>query len=221
MDTNDKNIIELDKKSTTPQAYDLIMSAEEKKLFIETVKNPSVRNYLEFGSGGSTFTTLLNSQANVFSVESNLDFIDHLRTWDYIKESEKNKRLIFEHINIGKVGDWGMPLEKEKIELFPNYSELIFKKHNIRFDCILIDGRFRIACTLNSKLMFSIAVNAKADIFLMDEFFGGVGDNNFKAKTDKLFSDRFLTDKTIVIVVIARKQSGNIATVQCYSTKEK
>lgn len=152
MDTNDKNIIELDKKSTTPQAYDLIMSAEEKELFIETIKDSSVRNYLEFGSGGSTFTALLNSQANVFSVESNLDFIDHLRTWDYIKESEKNKRLIFEHINIGKVGDWGMPLEKEKIELFPNYSELIFKKHNIRFDCILIDGRFRIACTLNSIL---------------------------------------------------------------------
>ena len=53
---------------------------------------------------------------------------------------------------------------------------------------------------MKSKLMFSIAVNAKADIFLMDEFFGGVGDNNFKVKADKLFSDRFLTDKTIVIV---------------------
>lgn len=53
---------------------------------------------------------------------------------------------------------------------------------------------------MKSKLMFSIAVNAKADVFLMDEFFGGVGDNNFKVKADKLFSDRFLTDKTIVIV---------------------
>lgn len=53
---------------------------------------------------------------------------------------------------------------------------------------------------MKSKLLFSIAVNAKADVFLMDEFFGGVGDVNFKAKADKLFHERFLSNNTIVIV---------------------
>jgi ABC-2 type transport system ATP-binding protein len=53
---------------------------------------------------------------------------------------------------------------------------------------------------MKSKLMFSIAVNAEADIFLMDEFFGGVGDQNFRKKADELFLDRFVKGKTIIHV---------------------
>jgi ABC-2 type transport system ATP-binding protein len=53
---------------------------------------------------------------------------------------------------------------------------------------------------MKSKLMFSIAVNAEADIFLMDEFFGGVGDQSFKKKADDLFHDRFVKGKTIIHV---------------------
>jgi hypothetical protein len=125
------HIIEFDKKSITPQAYEFIMTVKEKNLFIETVKNSSIKNYLEFGSGGSTFTTLLNSQANVFSVDSNLDYIDHLRTWDYIKESEKNNRLIFEYINIGKVGDWGMPFKKKQRLNYIQTIQNLFLKSTI------------------------------------------------------------------------------------------
>jgi len=53
---------------------------------------------------------------------------------------------------------------------------------------------------MKSKLMFSIAVNAEADIFLMDEFFGGVGDQNFHKKADAIFHDRFVKGKTIIHV---------------------
>jgi len=53
---------------------------------------------------------------------------------------------------------------------------------------------------MKSKLMFSIAVNAKADIFLMDEFFGGVGDVKFRAKSDDLFNKNILSNSTIVLV---------------------
>jgi ABC-2 type transport system ATP-binding protein len=63
---------------------------------------------------------------------------------------------------------------------------------------------------MKSKLMFSIAVNAEADIFLMDEFFGGVGDQNFKKKADALFHDRFVKGKTIIHV------SHQLETIQKY-----
>jgi len=53
---------------------------------------------------------------------------------------------------------------------------------------------------MKSKLMFSIAVNAEADIFLMDEFFGGVGDKNFRKKADEIFLSRFVKGKTIIHV---------------------
>lgn len=51
-----------------------------------------------------------------------------------------------------------------------------------------------------TKLKFSIAVHAKADIFLMDEFFGGVGDESFKKKSQDVFKDTFLNGQTIILV---------------------
>ncbi len=51
-----------------------------------------------------------------------------------------------------------------------------------------------------SKLKFSIAIHAKADIFLMDEFFGGVGDVSFKKKSTEVFQNTFLDGRTILHV---------------------
>ena len=53
---------------------------------------------------------------------------------------------------------------------------------------------------MKSKLAFSIAVHADADIYLIDEFFGDVGDEAFKAKSQKLFEDNILKGKTILHV---------------------
>jgi ABC-2 type transport system ATP-binding protein len=63
---------------------------------------------------------------------------------------------------------------------------------------------------MKSKLMFSIAVNAEADIFLMDEFFGGVGDINFRKKADEVFHERLIKGKTIIHV------SHQIETIKKY-----
>ena len=51
-----------------------------------------------------------------------------------------------------------------------------------------------------TKLKFSIAVYAEADIFLMDEFFGGVGDQSFKKKSEDVFKRTFLDGRTIMLV---------------------
>ena len=51
-----------------------------------------------------------------------------------------------------------------------------------------------------ARLKFAIATHADADIFLMDEFFGGVGDAGFKAKSEKVFHDSLIKGKTIVHV---------------------
>lgn len=53
---------------------------------------------------------------------------------------------------------------------------------------------------MRSRLAFAIAVHAQADIFLMDEFFGGVGDANFQEKSKKVFEDAFLEKRTILFV---------------------
>ena len=53
---------------------------------------------------------------------------------------------------------------------------------------------------MRSRLSFSIAVHANADLFLMDEFFGGVGDINFKKKSFELFKHTFINKKTILYI---------------------
>jgi ABC-2 type transport system ATP-binding protein len=51
-----------------------------------------------------------------------------------------------------------------------------------------------------SRLSFAIALHAKADIFLMDEFFGGVGDTRFNKKCKAVFKRSFIDGRTIVHV---------------------
>lgn len=63
---------------------------------------------------------------------------------------------------------------------------------------------------MRARLSFAIAMHADTDIMLMDEFFGGVGDENFKAKADKVFRETVLTGKTIVHV------SHNLNTIEQY-----
>lgn len=51
-----------------------------------------------------------------------------------------------------------------------------------------------------SRLKFAIAVNAQADIFFMDEFFGGVGDLQFRALSEKIFKESLVKGRTIIHV---------------------
>ena len=57
-----------------------------------------------------------------------------------------------------------------------------------------------------SKLKFSIAVYAEADIFLIDEFFGGVGDESFKKKSNEVFQRTFLDGRTVILVSHSMKE---------------
>lgn len=53
---------------------------------------------------------------------------------------------------------------------------------------------------MRTRLAFSVAIYAQADIFLMDEFFGGVGDEIFKYKSEKVFHESLIDGRTIVHV---------------------
>lgn len=53
---------------------------------------------------------------------------------------------------------------------------------------------------MKQRLLFSIALYAKANVILLDEFFGGTGDQDFKIKSSLAFQDKIMADRTIVIV---------------------
>ncbi len=66
---------------------------------------------------------------------------------------------------------------------------------------------------MKQRLMFSIAMHAKADTFLLDEFFGGTGDDDFRKKSDAAFQNKIIEGNTIVIV------SHSMAIISKYCTR--
>lgn len=53
---------------------------------------------------------------------------------------------------------------------------------------------------MKQRLMFSIAMHVESDIILLDEFFGGTGDKEFRQKSEKAFEEKILEGRTIIIV---------------------
>ncbi len=51
-----------------------------------------------------------------------------------------------------------------------------------------------------SRLSFSIAIHSESQILLLDEFFGGVGDEIFRKKSEEIFTKRFIEGRTIIHV---------------------
>ena len=97
------------------------------------------KSYLEFGAGGTTLLAdSIESIECVTSIESDEKFINFLK--------EKTKKTEFIHANIGKIGEWGYPEDKNPNKIWFNYPNSISKVGH--FDAVLIDGRFRVACCL-------------------------------------------------------------------------
>ena len=98
---------------------------------------------------------------------------------------------------------------RDNIYLNGTILGLTFKKIGERFEEIInfaelhdfVDTPVRFYSSgMKSRLSFAVAIHADADIFLIDEFFGSVGDSAFKEKSQKAFEENILKGKTIIHV---------------------
>ena len=137
------------------------------------------RNYLEYGSGGST--VLANRAVQILvSVDSDAHFLaavrDKLAADDTVREPRESRgavtRLI--HVNIGPTVDWGVPALKRPTprrvrlwQAYPTAPWCYFRSIEQQPDLILVDGRFRVACVLESLLNLSPLSNAQV---LVDDY---------------------------------------------------
>lgn len=103
----------------------------------------------------------------------------------------------------------GQLTARENIYINGSVLGLTFKEIDAVFDDIIefselqdfVDTKIKFYSSgMRSRLAFAIALHARADIFLMDEFFGGVGDAIFKRKSDMVFQESFLEGRTIIFV---------------------
>ena len=96
----------------------------------------------------------------VYAVDSDAKWVEKVQK--EIQQPEKKVELI--HVDIGPTGNWGMPIDSSKAELFPNYSLSILDANVKEIDICLIDGRFRVACFLQALS----ALNASAVLAIHD-----------------------------------------------------
>jgi hypothetical protein len=123
------------------------------------------RNYLEYGSGGSTI--LANRLVNMLvSVDTDGNLLADVRR----KLAEQSRRALTRliHVNIGLTLDSGMPLftkptrrRVRRWEDYPTAPWRYLRSIAQQPDLILVDGRFRVACVLESLLSLSPLSNTR------------------------------------------------------------
>lgn len=114
---------------------------------------PSVRSYLEYGSGGSTLLAAEQPGiTRILSVESDPGYIrENVEPSPSVADAVREGRLEFILVDIGQTKAWGYPKDRSKRYLWPNYAFSPYRHGHVA-DLILIDGRFRIACALAAAL---------------------------------------------------------------------
>jgi len=114
-------------------------------------------SYLEFGMGGSTLLAAQSGVGRIVSIDSDAAWVGKITGQFARNHAETDAELI--HCDIGLVGDWGAPLDREAIENWPHYFRQPWQRILARGqtpDLIYIDGRFRVACALYSLLMLHL-----------------------------------------------------------------
>ncbi|SLN65545.1 hypothetical protein [Roseisalinus antarcticus] len=107
----------------------------------------SAQVILEYGSGGSTVLASEMPDKTVTSVESDPDWAAMMVRW--FDENPPVSMPEIVPVDIGKVRQWGMPVNNMRYGQFSHYSLGVWERPGFRQpDLVLIDGRFRVGCLL-------------------------------------------------------------------------
>lgn len=113
------------------------------RLFKKVLKNSKV--YGEYGCGKSTKWVLNNTESRVIAVDTSKQWVEEVLS----DNAENNQRLLVKHADVGQVGDWGMPVDFSKREMFHVYADFLWNQDE-KPNVVLVDGRFRVCCFLTS-----------------------------------------------------------------------
>lgn len=131
------------------------MSAEERQLF-ERILATGRRRYAEFGTGGSTLLAARQGFDMMVGVESDPAWAAMVREDEEVAAVIAAGRASILHADIGPVGAWGSPVDRDAVRPWPGYIARMWAEWdrlNLFPDLVLVDGRFRVACCLSAALM--------------------------------------------------------------------
>jgi len=152
----------------------IYMKPDEINLFKKYITQPNIKNYLEFGSGGSTYyVSSLNNIKHIISYETDKKWLNKLKTENIIKQRIDKFQIDFKFYNL-ECNWWEyVSWANKNMKIMTNENILnTWEKYtknisdiNITPDLILVDGRFRVSSCLES-----IKICHKDTIFLFHDY---------------------------------------------------
>lgn len=152
--------------------------------------------FLEYGAGGSTRLAMRNKVPVIYSVESDPDFAHAMRR--IIKREKGESQVKITVPPIGPTKIWGYPENKESVGKWPIYPlgiwDTIAAAGHMP-DLALVDGRFRLACTLTCLLKMK-----PGSTIIFDDY---VGRERRYKDIESIIEPVALKDRTAVFTVPA------------------
>jgi hypothetical protein len=134
------------------------------KFFTDAVDRSNC--FLEYGCGGSTaYAANVAKVKNIISVDSSKVWVEKVNK----SLSDTETKLFLRHCDIGEIGDWGTPVNRNKSGDFWRYMVApwqLSKELKLIPDSVLIDGRFRVA-----SFLFSLLSARVGTLIMFDDYF--------------------------------------------------
>lgn len=107
--------------------------------------------YLEFGTGGSTCLASSLARTSVISVDSDDAWLGRVQAECARHPNWKQPQLF--GVDIGPTGSWGWPTDPTTRNRWPDYHTRVWSEAAATgADLVMIDGRFRLSCYLQTIL---------------------------------------------------------------------
>ena len=104
--------------------------------------------YAEYGAGKSTVWVANNTNAHIIAADTDTRWLKSVEA----KIDRENIHYVW--TDCGEIANWGRPRSYAKRQNFMTYAKSVWGK-DIKPDLVLIDGRFRVLCFLNSVALAS------------------------------------------------------------------
>jgi hypothetical protein len=144
------------------------LPAPERECLYSELKD--CETYLEYGSGGSTLAALTMVPI-VVSVENDRAFYQAVVNKARLIATGQYFPIF---VNTGRTSAWGEPVVQRRTALrkwlwrrYPIAPWIVIDRNRLSPDLILVDGRFRVACTLESLLRLPPKSSCR---FFFDDF---------------------------------------------------
>ena len=136
------------------------------ELFKKHIK--TAKKYGEFGVGKTTNWVFKNTNCSIICVDSSKEWIQVVK--NNISNRNSLDRINFKWFDLGEIGDWGTPLSYNKHVNISKYINSIWTT-NCHPDLVLIDGRFRVACFLNTLLKSEVGTKIIFDDYTNRKYY--------------------------------------------------